>query len=291
MIDTYRSLAVFETVARTGGFSAAARELRLSTSVVSHHISKLEKRLGVSLFYRSTRSLSLTPEGAKIKGAVARMVAAGAEAIDLLSDTGEQPIGALRIAIPAFGGANDVQSKVWDFARLHPMVSVTTSSSDKPVDLIKGGFDLAIRLGRLADSSLKSRRVDTFQRVLAGSPDYLARRGPIKNLTDLRACDFVSFAMLPDEIDLTNGEETVVFTPENIRIEVDTVAAARSAMLMGLGLQRLPLSSVKDDLAQGNLVEVLPDWKPPTLGVFAVWPGAGPEKKLTRMLIDFLSAS
>ena len=289
MIDTYRSLAVFDAVANAGSFSAAARAMRLSTSVVSHHISNLEKRLGVSLFYRSTRSLSLTPEGIKIREAVARMVAAGDEAVDLLTDTGEQVVGALRIAIPAFGGIDDVQAKVWAFAREHPMVSIVTSSSDKSVNLIKGGFDLAIRLGSLSDSGLKTRRIGSFQRHLVAAPSYLEGRPPIDTLDTLRTCDFISFAMLPDEIDLTDGTETVNFAPENIRLEVDSVAAAKSAVCHGLGIQRLPISAIRQELQNGTLVEVLPTWRPPQLGVYAVWPGGGPEKKLTRMLIDYLS--
>ncbi len=290
MIENYRSLAVFDAVANAGSFSAAARGLRLSTSVVSHHITKLEQRLGVVLFYRSTRSLSLTPEGVRIRSSVARMVSAGSEALDLLTDEIDQPVGSLRIAMPAFGGANDVQSKVWDFARQYPAINVSTRSGDKQVDLIKGGFDLAIRLGVLSDSSLKSRKIGTFQRMLVASAEYLANRPSVETLDDLKQCDFIRLAMLPDEVDLQNGRETVVFTPENMRLEVDSVASAKSAVCRGLGLQRLPVSEIATELKAGTLVEVLPEWRPPERGVFAVWPATGTEKKLTRLLIDFLAA-
>jgi len=167
------------------------------------------------------------------------------------------------------------------------MVSISISSSDKSVNLIKGGYDLAIRLGNLTDSTLKSRRVGSFERILVASPDYLNTRSQIKTLDDLRQCDFISFAMLPDEIDLTNGTESIIILPENFRIEVNSVAAAKSAVCKGLGLQRLPASVVTEELENGTLVQVLPEWKPPQLGVFVLWPGGGPEKKLTRMLIDF----
>lgn len=289
MIDTYRSLAVFDAVASAGSFSAAARQLRLSTSVVSHHISKLEQRLGVALFYRSTRSLSLTPEGVKIREAAAKIVHAGAEVLDLLAEDSDQPIGALRITVPAFGGHEDVQAKVWEFARAYPLVAVSISSSDRPVDLIKEGFDLAIRLGRLADSSLKSRKVGTFQRTLVASAEYIARRGPVETFDDLRACDFVSFSMLSDDVTLIKAGETMTFTPENIRIEVDSVAAAKSAICQGLGLQRLPSSQVAAEVENGSLVEILPQWRPPELGVYVVWPAGGPEKRVTRLFVDFLA--
>lgn len=125
MSDNYRGLAVFVAVHNAGSFSAAGRRLKLSTSVVSHHISKLEERLGVALFFRSTRSLSLTSEGARILEAAQRMVSAGDEALDALSDHSEQPVGALRLTLPAFGLNSAIHQAIWNFAKLHPMVALS----------------------------------------------------------------------------------------------------------------------------------------------------------------------
>ncbi|MEM1428353.1 MAG: LysR family transcriptional regulator [Pseudomonadota bacterium] len=288
MIEDFRSLAVFHVVAEIGSFSGAARQLKLSTSVVSHHISKLEAKLGVSLFFRSTRSLSLTPEGQLIRDAARRMVHAGGEAIDALTEHSDQPVGALRVTMPAFGGNSPVYQRVWDFARDHPMVAITLNGSDKAVDLVKEGFDLAIRLGTLSDSSLMSRKIGTFDRVLAASPAYLARRGTVQTLDDLKTCEFVAYAMLPGSFDLVRRSERVRFAPENFRLEVDSIAAGKSAVLAGLGVLHLPVSEIEADLADGTLVEVLPAWRLPLLGIYAVWPDIGPQKKLTRLLIDYL---
>lgn len=288
MIDDYRSLAVFNAVADAGSFSAAARRLRLSTSVVSHHVSKLESKLGVTLLFRSTRSLSLTPEGNLILDAARRMVSAGEEAIDLLTDETDQPVGALRVTVPAFGLQDSFQQNLWQFAKTYTSVALTLNSSDRPIDLIQEGFDLAIRLGQLSDSSLKSRRIGDFRRALVAAPSYLATRSEIRSLDDLKTCEFISFSMLSDEITLTRMGETISFLPENIRIDVDSITAAKSAILLGLGMQKLPLSEVEAELANGTLVEVMPDWRPPVMGVFAVWPDSGPQKTLTRLLIDFL---
>lgn len=291
MIDDYRGLAIFVAVAKAGSFSAAARQLKLSTSVVSHHISRLEEKLGVTLFFRSTRSLSLTSEGDQILDAATRMVAAGEEAVDVLSGHADQPVGALRVASPAFGQCMPVHRCIWNFARAHPLVALSLSSSDQQVDIVREGFDIAIRLGKLADSGLKSRRVGTFRRVLVASPSYLSEHPTVRTIDDLAARDFIAISMLPDDITLLHKAETTTFTPQSFRVEVDSIAAAKAAVIAGLGIQHLPLEEVQPELDAGVLKEVLPSWKLPELGIFAVWPDIGPQKQLTRRFLDYLVAN
>lgn len=287
MIEDYRGLAVFVAVADAGSLSAAGRRLKLSTSVVSHHLSRLEAKRGVTLFFRSTRSMSLTPEGHAALAPARRMIAAGQEALDALGAGSAEPVGALRITMPAWGERMRLRQALWDFARRHPMVAISLHSSDAPADLIKDGFDLAIRLGTLADSSLKSRRIADFQRVLVASPDYLASRAAVGTLEELAACDFIAISLLPDAMTLACDGRSVSFQPENVRLEVDTIASAKSAILAGLGVQHLPLGEVEEEIASGSLVRVLPQWSLPDLGVYAVWPDIGPQKTLTRRLIEF----
>lgn len=288
MSDDYRGLAVFVAVHEAGSFSAAGRLLKLSTSVISHHISKLETKLGVSLFFRSTRSLALTSEGQKILEAAKRMVAAGEEALDALADDSDQPVGALRITMPAFGMNSALHASVWRFAKTYPMVALSLHSSDKPVDLVRDGYDLAIRLGRLTDSTLRNRRIGTFHRKIVASPGYLKNRSKIADLNDLVEADFISLAMLPDIMTIRQNDEDVTVTMQNIRLEVDAVTAGKAAVLQGLGLMVLPLNEIDGDLKSGALVEVSPKWTLPSFGIYAVWPDSGPQKKLTRRLIDFL---
>ncbi|QIE54383.1 LysR family transcriptional regulator [Pikeienuella piscinae] len=287
MIESYRGLAIFVAIAEAGSLSAAGRRLKLSTSVVSHHLSRLESKLGVTLFFRSTRSMSLTPEGHAALGAARRMVAAGAEALDAVGGSGDKLVGALRITMPAWGEQMRTRQKLWEFARTHPMVAISLHSSDMPADLIKGGFDLGIRLGALVDSSLKSRRIDDFERVVVGSPRYFAARAPITTPHDLTTCDFIAVSVIPDAMTLTCEDQTVTIHPENVRLEVDTISSAKSAILAGLGVRNLPLGEVEAELAAGALVRVLPQWRLPVLGVYAVWPDSGPQKTLTRRLIEF----
>jgi len=264
-MDDYRSLAVFVAVNEAGSFSGAGRRLKLSTSVVSHHVSKLEARVGVSLFFRSTRSLSLTPEGQAILPSARAMVNAADEALDILTATGDEPTGALRVTLPAFGERSPLQQSILRFARAHPMVAISMHTSDHTVDLVKDGFDLAIR-----------------------SPAYLAQRPKLKTLEDLQECDFISIAMLPDTITLLKAGQEFSFVPENVRLEVHSLASAKSAVVEGLGVQHLPNSEIETEIAHGDLIEVLPQWSLPELGVYAVWPDIGPQKKLTRRLIDFM---
>ncbi len=291
MIDDFRALGVFVSVADAGSFSAAGRRLKLSTSVVSHHISRLETKLGSSLFFRSTRALSLTPEGEAMLGPARRMVRAGEEALDSLTDMSEEPVGALRVTMPAFGDRSSVHNAIWAFARTHPKVTLSLHSSDRQVDLVREGFDLGIRMGTLSDSSLMQRRIGTLRRVLVAAPAYLERRPPIRTIRDLQTCDIIGIVMLPKVMTLQRNGEEVRFEPEHSRVEVDSISGAKSAILAGLGVQHMPMSETEQNLADGSLVEVLPDWKLPDLGIYAVWPDGGPQKRLTRRLIDFLMAS
>nr|WP_067290369.1 LysR family transcriptional regulator [Marinobacterium profundum] len=287
MIEDYRALAVFVAVADAGSLSAAGRRLKLSTSVISHHLSRLEAKMGMALFFRSTRSMSLTAEGRTALAPARRMVAAGDEALDALSAISDEPVGALRITMPAWGERTGLRLKLWDFARLHPLVAISLQSSDTQADLVKEGIDLAIRLGTLADSRLKSRRITDFGRVLVASPDYLASRRAVKTFEDLAACDFIAISMLPDAMTFECDGRSVSFQPDNVRLEVDTIGSAKSAILAGLGVRHLPLGEVEEEIASGKLVQVMPQWSVPDLGVYAVWPDFGPKKALTRRLIEF----
>jgi len=119
----------------------------------------------------------------------------------------------------------------------------------------------------------------------------LARSGKINRLEDLPQAEFITYAMLPDAIALTNGKEDISFKPENIRIEVNSIGAGKEAALAGLGVLHLPASEVQDEIDAGALVELKIGWSLPTLGVYAVWPDTGAEKHLTRRLVDFLAAA
>lgn len=288
MIDDLRALAIFAKVAEAGSFSAAARTLRLSTSVVSHHVKVLESRHGVSLFRRSTRALSLTNEGQKLLGAAKRMVEAAEQGLDSIANISAEPAGTLRLTAPAFLMNSAQKTAIWQFASDHPNVKVTVHSSDERVNLITEGFDLAIRLGEMADSALRSRKIGAFERRLVAAPSYLATIEEPVSPEDLARCEFVLLDMLPNKFILQRGGEEHNLQPEKSRVSVNSVASARSALIAGLGVQRLPHSEVEDDLASGRLVEILPDWSLPTINIYAVWPASSHHSSLVRLLLKYL---
>ncbi len=291
MIDDLRALAVFVSVAEAKSFSQAGKRLKLSTSVVSHHISRLEEKLRVPLFYRSTRSMSLTPEGDRILDAARRMVAAGEEALETLVEAGAEFSGEIRVTMPAFGDDTDLQQRIWDFLRVHPKVNITIHKSDVSIDLVKERFDLAIRFGESAGQSLHSKRIGTFHRTLVAAPAYLDARPPIKTPEDLKECDFIGFLMLPSGFTLVRGKQRKSVEPVYRRITTNSVYCAKAALLEGLGVQRLITSEVAAHLADGSLVHVLPDWSLPVQGIYAAWPVNGPQKGVTKQLVASLSSA
>ena len=147
---------------------------------------------------------------------------------------------------------------------------------------------MAIRLGAMPDSALKSRKIGSFERCLVAAPSYLETIEKPVLPEDLNRCDFVLLEMLSDKFVLKRGKRKVTVQPEQSRILVNSVSGARSAVLAGLGLQKLPTNEIGEDLAAGRLVQVLPEWSLPTLNIYAVWPASSHRNSLIRLLLEFL---
>ncbi|MGR3659779.1 MAG: LysR family transcriptional regulator [Paracoccaceae bacterium] len=291
MIDDLRAMAIFATVAETGSFSAAGRQLRLATSGISQHVSKLEDRLGVTLLYRSTRSLSLTDEGKRFLEHAQKMMAAAEDGLNSIVDISNEPTGALTVTLPAFMAGSNYEHAIWDFFRRHQAIAITIKYQDRTLDLVAEGIDLALRMGALTDSTLRSRRVGSFGRKLVCAPSYLARIGKIRTPDDLKTCDFIAMESLIDQLSLHKGGQETIVRPTQGRVHVDSFAALHSALRAGLGVQKVPTSIAQDDLKSGVLVELLPNWSLPDLGSYVVWPDSSRRSSLTRLLIDHIVLS
>ena len=295
MLDDLRSLAVFAKIVELGSFRAAARELRLSPSVVSHHLKELEGRLSLPLLYRSTRRLALTPDGERLLTSAREMVDAAARGLDAMSGRSDVPKGALRVAVPAFLGETKLCHDLAAFSSAHPQVRLTVSFSDTPSDLLRDGFDLAIRAGRLEESSHKSRKLAEMPRLLVASSRYVASKTKRDSRVpcvprDVADWDFVKLSSRPAEVSLSSpGKKPVVLSFEP-KLSVDSAAAMRELVLAGAGLATVPEVIVREDLRKGRLVDVLPEWRPQTVGVFALWPDNAQRARLTSRFLEFMAA-
>lgn len=291
MIDQLKSLAVFAKTVELGSFRKAALALSLSPSVISHHVSMLERSLGLPLLYRSTRRLALTPDGEALYDAVREMLEAAERGLDAVSGRSESPSGLLRITAPAFLAETKFCRALAAFSKEHPKVKLSIAFTDARRDLLRDGLDVAIRVGTLEDSTNKSRKLADMRRVLVGSSRYMRDRAMPRTLRELDAWDFVRLSPRAAEITMTppgrKKPVTLGFAP---RISVDSAAAIREMVLAGAGLAVLPDLLVRSDLARGSLVEVLPGWRIPLVGVHAVWPGNAQRPGLTLRFVEFMAS-
>ncbi len=288
MLDLLRPLAVFARVAELGSFRAAARQLGLSPSVVSHHIAELEARLGVALLYRSTRRLALTPAGDRLLAGATAMATAAQQGLDAVNAAGEGLQGPLRVTAPAFLADTPWPEHLAEFSRVHPKVELAVTFSEQPRDLLASGLDLAIRAGHLRDSSLIAKRVGELRRVLVASPHLLHRQRAPQNPFDLQSWPFVQLSMLAVEVELEDAR-TGLHTQVAVaaRVQVDNAAAMRALALAGAGAAVLPEVLVRGAVQRGELRVLLDGWTVPSVPVHAVWPPTSHAVALTRRFVDF----
>ena len=288
MLDDLRPLVLFTKTVETGSFRETARIFGLSPSVVSHHISQLEKRHGTALLYRSTRKLSLTETGRQIFNE-ARLLTRSAETLRyLLTEGSSETSGHLSISVPSALLGSPVMESVHAFAREHPSISFSLMTTDARTDLIADGVDLALRVGDMADSSLKAVAIGEIERELVCSPALASEYPSAHDPEDIAAWPWIRLSMLPPMRNFLgpDGESrTVHFTS---RIETDSVIAMHSLTRAGLGVSSPPSWHVVEDVRAGRLIRLLPQWVSVPLPVYAVWPPSAPDGSLSRHLVDHL---
>jgi DNA-binding transcriptional LysR family regulator len=282
-LDDLGALAVFARVVDAGSFTAAAARLGLSKSVVSSRVSGLEARLGVRLLHRTTRRLSLTSEGAQLHEHCVQMLAAADEAVDTASDVGGRAAGLVRVTVPVGFGLAEMTQMLPSFFRRHPDIRVELALSDRTVDLVADGFDVAVRFSpQLRDTSLVARRIGSDRRVVCASPAYLARRGTPRDPDDLASHD--CFVRLRGEW-VFRGGRTVAVSGSLI---ADNVVVLRRVLLGGIGIASMPYSVVAGDLAAGRLVAVLGDHPFDDFNLYVVYPHRRHVPARVRVFVDHL---
>lgn len=278
-------IQAFVAVADAGGLSSAAQRLGTSKSIVSRRLARLEKSLGATLLTRSTRGATLTEAGATFREHAIRIAAESDAARDALSPDGTVR-GRLRVALPLSFGATHFAPVLAQLAAKHPELEIQASFSDRMVDLVSEGFDAAIRLGVLEDSSLVARRIAPFGGQLVASPDYLARHGTPRTVEQLLT--HATINRINDTWPLIHEGKPITVHPRNTRFTADNGAALVPAALAGLGIALLPNFLIAEHLASGALVTVMPDHPMPEAGVYVVRPPGGSAPCKVRVLIDIM---
>lgn len=289
-MDNVSEMEVFVRVVQAKSFSEAARSLGLSPSAVSKQIGRLEDRLGARLLNRTTRQLSLTEIGAAFHERAERIVADIAEAERAVSHLHGAPRGQLRVNAPVAFGIDHLAPLLPGFMAQNHEVSVDLSVNDRFVDLVEEGVDVAIRIGELADSSLIARRLAANRRVVCAAPDYLERRGTPASTAGLKRhnCLVYTYRQQRREwhFDGPDGHEVVTVSGD---LETNNAQVLRMAALGGLGIVLLPLWLVGQDLTEGRLIEVLPQYHVPDSAIYAVWPAGRHLSPKVRAFVDHIA--
>jgi len=281
-------LAAFVAVAETGSFTEAAKRLGRDASIVSRRVSQLEQQLGVRLLSRTTRRVALTEVGAlyhrRVQGILEELANASREA----SDVAATPQGLLRVSLPVTFGRQWIAPWLPAFLTRHPQIRIDARFSDRVVDVVAEGFDVAIRVGILRDSSLTSRRLASFRTLLVAAPSYLAAHGKPRTPDDLKthACiGFTGYASWPDWSLAKEGKRKTV-RPAGPFV-ADNSEAVLMAAIAGAGITFAADWLAGSALREGKLVEVLPGWGGKTEGgVYAILPPGRLIPAKTRLFVD-----
>ncbi|MGX1692560.1 LysR family transcriptional regulator [Brevundimonas naejangsanensis] len=275
----------FTAVAEQASFSAAARRLGLSTSAVSREIARLEDRLQTRLLHRTTRRVELTDAGRDFLARCRRLIDERDEALAAVQPDDQAPRGLLRMTCSVSYGERFIAPAVNAFAKLNPELRIELDLDNRLRDLVGDGYDLAVRFGHLTDSRLMARRLASRRLILCASPDYLARRGAPRDLSEIASHDGLIGSA--EHWRFTEAGREVSLRPTG-RWRCNSGAAVLDAALQGLGLCQLPDFYVAEALASGVLVSLLDNQRPPDEGVWAVHPHPRHVPPKVRAMIDWL---
>ncbi len=293
MNDMLNGIPEFVEAVEAGGFSAAAVRMNLSRSAIGKTIARLERRLNVRLFHRTTRMQSLTDEGQAFYERCRRALDEIQSGEAMLESGKREVTGRLRISMPVLFGRRCAAPLLLELARMHPKLELDLSFSDRVVDLFDEGFDLAIRNGVLRDEAgLAARKIAVHRMMLCASPDYLAARGAPRTIADLDGHDLIVYAR-SGEVKrwalLENDGTAVDYFPET-RLRLDDLEVIADAAASGMGIAWLPCWLVRDYVAAGTLASALRTVSSREVNVYAVWPQTPHLSLKMRAVIDLLAA-
>lgn len=286
-MEGFSAIPVFVAVVETGGFSPAARRLRISKSAVSKRITQLEEKLGVRLLYRTTRRLSLTEAGEQYFAHAVRALSYATEAEEAVTQLQIKPQGRLRINTPMSFGRLHIVPLIPGFLARYPGVEVEMVMEDRVVDMVDEGFDVAIRGGDLPDSSLIARKLATMRYAVCATQQYIKQHGAPQTPEELIDHNCLVFSYGVSEWNfICDGEERRYAVSGNYR--VNNGEAVREAVLQGVGIARSPTFIIGPDIAQGRLVKLLTDYPMPEKSLYALFPKREYLPAKVRVFIDYV---
>jgi DNA-binding transcriptional LysR family regulator len=292
MLDRVTGMQVFARVAALGSLSAAARALGLSPTMMTKHVAAIEDRLGVKLLHRTTRRVTLTEAGRRYLDAAERILAEIEEAEAAASADRVEARGMLRVNVPVSFGIREIAPLLPEFARSHPLVTVDLGLNDRVVDLIEEGWDVAVRIGQLADSTMVARKLAPCRTALCAAPAYLAERDTPRRVSDLKDHNCLGYTLsrtLGAER-WSFGTDGSVTVPVNGNLRVNNGDALVAAAVAGQGLIYQPTFLVNAEIRAGQLVSLELDHPAVEVaGVFALYPADRRPPAKVRAFIDFLA--
>ena len=285
------ALPLFAAVAETGSFTAAGDRLGVAKAKVSLAVSKLEAQLGTRLFSRTTRRVALTEAG---QGLYDQCVPALRAVQDSLSQVdGDGALrGILRISAATEYATNTLAPALAAFSRAHPGLDIDLRTTDRVVDMLKDGIDIALRMGWLRDSSLRAIRLGGFEQHVLASPSYLKRMPAIKHPADLAGHEWIGLTLLPTPLTwrFTSAKGQVRTVRVAGRIRTDSAGSLRALLLQGCGISVMDESTSEPAVRSGSLVRVLQSWSLPRGGIYAVYPPGSHLPVKVRKFSEFYAA-
>jgi DNA-binding transcriptional LysR family regulator len=289
-MDRFESTAAFVAVVEAGGFSAAARKLRMPLATISRKVTELEEHLRVRLLTRSSRQVAPTEAGQQFYASARRLLDEFAEAERLASGEYRAPQGGLVISAPVAFGRLHMTPLITAFLRAYPQVDVAMQLGDRMVNLVEDHIDLAVRIGTLPDSALVALRVGSIRYVVVASPDYLAAHPAPLTPGDLAQHDCITFTALESTQEWRFGEGRALKRyPVHSRLALNTAEATADAAVAGAGIARLLCYQVADAVHAGRLQVLLKPHEPPALPLHFLHPGNRLAPLKLRAFLDFVT--
>ena len=289
-MNRFENMDTFVRVVETGSINGAADRLGVAKSAVSRRLKELEEHLGVELFHRTTRRMNLTDTGRAFYHQCVRILEDVLEAELATSQAHGTLQGGLKVALPASFGVMHVSPAINEFLHLHPQIEFDLDFNDREVDLMQEGFDLAIRIANLPDSSLIARRLAPIHAVICASPDYLEKMGTPRSLNELNNHRCLVYSLLHDyeHWHLTDPKGEAIKTKIRPYLKATSGEYLKDAAVEGQGIILVPSFIAYKEIERGDLVPLFKEYKPPQIDAFAIYPQTRHLSQRVREFVEFL---